>query len=456
MRSRRLASTRNHSYLPPTAQGRGACDRRIGVTDVRWKLRCTTTGREYDGMDARFYSDAGSTLDVVHDLDHVRATVDLGTFDRRLGSKQCVDRSGVWRFRELILPVEESMIVTKPEGATNLYESRWLAGQVGLDALSLKHEGENPTGSFKDRGMTAGVTMAKIRGATRVACASTGNTSASMAAYAAQAGMRAFVFIPEGKIAYGKLAQALAYGAKTIQIAGDFDRALDIVQQVCERENIYLLNSVNPFRVEGQKAIAFELLQDLDWQVPDWIVMPGGNLGNSSAIGKGLMEMLELGWIDRLPRIAVVQAHGANPFFRAFTSGQPLVPVQNAETIATAIRIGNPVSWQKSLRGVEASHGLVTEVTDDEIMDAKALVDAAGIGAEPASCATVAGVRKLVADGTIRSDSHVCGVLTGHLLKDPDAVVHYHRGELEGITSRRANAPVPCEATLDAVRRHLD
>lgn len=394
-------------------------------------------------------------MDVVHDLDRVRTTASLAEFDARLGSKQKIDRSGVWRFRELILPVDESLIVTKPEGGTNLYESAAIAAWVGLDRIALKHEGENPTGSFKDRGMTVGMTVAKLRGAERVACASTGNTSASMAAYAAEAGMRAFVFIPEGKIAYGKLAQALAYGAKTIQINGDFDRALALVQEVCERENIYLLNSVNPFRVEGQKGIAFELLQDLDWEVPDWIVMPGGNLGNSSAIGKGLMELLELGWIDRLPKIGVVQAHGANPFFRAFQAGTPLEPVPNAETLATAIRIGNPVSWQKSLRGVQASGGVVTEVTDDEIMDAKACVDAAGIGAEPASCATVAGVRKLVAAGVIERGARVCGVLTGHLMKDPDIVVNYHRGELEGVECRASNRPVQCEATLSAVAKHL-
>ena len=407
-------------------------------------------------MDPRFRSEAGGTLDVVHDLARVGRDASLVKFDDRLRSKQRIDRSGVWRFRELILPVAEDAIVSKPEGATNLYESPQLASWVGLDGLALKHEGENPTGSFKDRGMTVGVTVAKLRGADRVACASTGNTSASMAAYASAAGMRAFVFIPDGKIAYGKLAQALAFGAKTIQIGGDFDRALELVQEVCARENIYLLNSINPFRIEGQKAIGFEILQDLDWQVPDWIVLPGGNLGNSAALGKGLAEMLELGWIDRLPKIAVVQARGANPLYRAFTTGQPLEPVANAETIATAIRIGNPVSWQKSLRGIVASGGVVIDASDEEILDAKARVDAAGIGAEPASCATVAGIKKLVADGVISPDARVCGILTGHLMKDPDTVVRYHKDELDGIACHARNAPVRAEATLDGVLRHVE
>ncbi len=354
----------------------------------------------------------------------------------------------------LPLPVEE--IVARPEGNTNLYDSPKLAAHVGVDRILLKHEGENPTGSFKDRGMTVGVTVARKLGLDRVACASTGNTSASMAAYAAMAGMKAYVFIPEGKIAYGKLSQALAHGARTIQIDGDFDRAMKLVQGVCDREGIYLLNSVNPFRIEGQKAIAFELLQDLGWEVPDWIVLPGGNLGNNSAIYKGLDEWRSLGLIARLPRIAVIQAEGANPLYTAFTKNQDLTPVKKAETVATAIRIGNPVSWKKSLRGVRDTNGTVAQVTDQEILDAKAWVDAAGIGAEPASCATVAGARQLVASGVIRRDAVVCGILTGHLLKDPDVTVGYHREELSGIDSNFANRPVKSKATLRDVLKALE
>jgi threonine synthase len=304
--------------------------------------------------------------------------------------------------------------------------------------------------------MTVGVTAARLLGMSRVACASTGNTSASMAAYAASVGMQALVFIPEGNIAYGKLSQALAYGARTLQIAGDFDDAMRLAEEVCAAEGIYLLNSVNPFRIEGQKAIAFELLQDLHWEVPDWIVLPGGNLGNNSAFSKGLKELFELGLISRLPRIAVIQAAGANPLYTAFVTGQELQPVRRPETLATAIRIGSPVSWRKSLRGIHATKGVVEQVTDQEILDAKARVDAAGIGAEPASCASVAGVRKLVAAGVIDKSETVGGVLTGHLLKDPDAVVGYHRGELAGIKSTYANHPRSVKAELTAILEAIE
>jgi threonine synthase len=416
-----------------------------------WRLVCVDCGAAFPALEVRYRCACGGTLDVRHDFEALRGRVDRATFDRRLGSRRPEDRSGVWRFRELVLPLEAEEIVTKPEGNTNLYRSARLSQWVGLDDLALKHEGENPTGSFKDRGMTVGVSLARKLGMRRVACASTGNTSASMASYAAACGMTAYVFIPEGNVAFGKLSQALAYGARTIQIAGDFDAAMRLVEQVCARGGVYLLNSVNPYRIEGQKAIAFELLQDLAWEVPDWIVLPGGNLGNSSAIAKGLAELLDLGLIARLPRIAVVQAEGANPLHTAFHRRSPLVPVPQARTIATAIKIGDPVSWKKSLRGIDASGGTVEEVSDQEILDAKAKLDASGIGAEPASCATVAGARKLAARGIIGPGDRVCGILTGHLLKDPEVVVGYHRGTLPGIRPAYPNAPVSVPATLDAV-----
>jgi len=346
----------------------------------------------------------------------------------------------------------QEIAAARGEGSTNLYNASEIGREVGVENLWLKHEGENPTGSFKDRGMTVGITVAKLLEMKAVACASTGNTSASMASYAAISGMDGLIFIPEGKIAFGKLSQALAYGAKTIQIEGDFDDAMALVQEVCDSEGIYLLNSINPFRIEGQKAIGMEIMQDLDWQVPDWIVLPGGNLGNNTAIAKGLLELRELGIIDQLPRIAVVQAAGANPLYTAWSEGTEIQPVK-AETIATAIKIGNPVSWRKSMRGITALDGIVTEVTDDQIMDAKAIVDAAGIGAEPASCATVAGIRRLVQEGVIDPQQRVVGMLTGNLLKDPDIVVNYHMGELDGIESQRANAPISAPADIDEIRR---
>ncbi|TNE89779.1 MAG: threonine synthase [Deltaproteobacteria bacterium] len=423
---------------------------------MRFHLACVTCDQTYDGLALRYRCDCGGTLDVVHDLDRLRGKLSTATFDSRKLSRERLDKSGVWRFRELILDVEPEHVVTKPEGNTNLYEAPKVASWVGLDALQLKHEGENPTGSFKDRGMTGGVTAAKRLGATRVACASTGNTSASMASYASQAGMEALVFIPDGKIAYGKLSQALAYGARTAQIAGDFDAAMALVQELCAAENIYLLNSVNPFRIEGQKAIGFEILQDLGWEVPDWIVLPGGNLGNNSALSKGLSELYALGFIDKLPRMAVIQAAGANPLAQAYAAGTEALSPVAAKTLATAIQIGNPVSWEKSWRGIRQLDGVVAQVSDQEILDAKAQVDAQGIGAEPASCATVAGIKKLVAEGVIAPDAHVVGILTGHLLKDPDIVVGYHQSTLEGFDSPYANAPTRIGATLADVKAWLE
>jgi threonine synthase len=425
------------------------------MSALSFKLVCVDCGASHPALEVRYRCTCGGTLDVVHDLAALKGRIDFGLFDRRLASKARADRSGVWRFRELILPLPPEEIVTKPEGNTNLYRSEAVAAWVGIDELSFKHEGENPTGSFKDRGMTVGITVAKKLGMDRVACASTGNTSASMASYAAMAGMKAFVFIPEGKVAFGKLSQALAYGATTIQIEGGFDAAMRLVQEACAARGVYLLNSINPFRIEGQKSIAFELLQDLDWNVPDWIVVPGGNLGNSAAIGKGLHELLALGLIDRLPKLAVIQASGANPFAAAFRAGTPVAPLANAETRATAIRIGDPISWRKSLRGVTESGGTVDEVTDQEILDAKAKLDASGIGAEPASCAAVAGARKLAAAGIIKRGERVCGILTGHLLKDPEIVVDYHRGALSGITSNYPNALRRAEPTLKAVLEQM-
>jgi len=426
------------------------------VTHALWNLVCLDCGTVYPGLAVRFRCDCGGTLDVVHAFERHPARVDFATMDQRLGSFGAGDRSGVWRFREWVLPIDPDRIFTKPEGNTNLYDSRPLAEFTGLERLSLKHEGENPTGSFKDRGMTVAISVARVLGMTSVACASTGNTSASMAAYASECGMKSFVFIPEGKIAYGKLSQALAYGARTIQIRGSFDAAMHLVEEVCRERSIYLVNSINPFRIEGQKSIAFDLLQNLRWQIPDWIVLPGGNLGNSSAIYKGLAELRALGHISKLPRIGVVQAEGANPLYRAFASSTPLEPVCEPHTIATAIRIGSPVSWKKCLRGIRATGGVVEQVSDQEIMDAKARVDGAGIGAEPASCAAVAGIRKLVERGVIGRSERVCAILTGHVLKDPDAVVGYHRSELEGIVPRFANPPVSCEATLAAVLGAMD
>jgi threonine synthase len=369
--------------------------------------------------------------------------------------KYLLDCSGVWRYRELILPVPEQYMVSRPEGNTGLYPvgiencsggrigHRQIGIYAGLERFFLKHEGENPTGSFKDRGMTVGVTMAHLLGAKAVACASTGNTSASLASYAAQAGMQGIVFLPAGNVAGGKLAQSLAYGADTIQIRGDFDDAMKLVEQVCDEEGIYLLNSLNPFRIEGQKAIGFEILQQLDWQAPDWLVLPAGNLGNTSAIGKAFRQAYQLSLISHMPRIAAIQATGANPFYQSFKKNFSEKVSVRANTIATAINIGNPVSFARAKQVIEESEGIVEEVTDEEILAAKAVIDRAGIGCEPASATTLAGVRKLVACGVMKRDERVVGVLTGNLLKDSKV----------GIPQQASGIVV--EATLEAVRRVL-
>jgi len=276
-----------------------------------------------------------------------------------------------------------------------------------------------------------------------------------MAAYAAKCGLPSIIFIPSGKIAYGKLAQALAYGGITLQIDGNFDDSMALVQDVCNELGIYLLNSINPFRIEGQKAIGFEVLQQLDWKVPDWFIIPGGNLGNNSALSKGLMELHELGIINKIPRIAVIQAEGANPLYKMWKNKTPYEPVIDPETIATAIKIGNPVSWEKSIRGLEWSNGLVEQVTEQEIMDAKAMVDRAGIGAEPASCCSVAGAKKLVDQGIIDPEEKVVGILTGNILKDPDAVIGYHQNTLQekNIKGTYANLPISVKPNLDEVEK---
>jgi threonine synthase len=356
--------------------------------------------------------------------------------------------SGVWRFHELLPYAPRESIVTIGEGQTLLSVADSVGNYVGVrpGRLHLQYEGLNPSGSFKDNGMSAAFTHARMIGAKRAACASTGNTSASLAVYCAVTRlMRGIIFIGSGKISYGKLSQALDYGALTIQIAGDFDDAMARVKEVSGKLGIYLVNSVNPFRLEGQKTIMFRVLEALGWEVPDWIVVPGGNLGNSSAFGKAFMELKELGLIDRMPRLAVINAAGANTLHELYTrrglrwggGKADLAPAchyydeldrlaKRANTIASAIEINRPVNLNKCLRALEACDGVVREVTEQEILDAKAQVGAGGLGCEPASAASVAGARQLVAEGIIGRDERVICILTGHQLKDPNATVAYH------------------------------
>ncbi len=389
------------------------------------------------------------------------------TWRQRRLSQSAVDLSGVWRFRDVLPRLErDDQAITLREGNTPLYELPQCARITGVPRLLAKHQGLNPTGSFKDAGMTVAATFARLAGFRWVACASTGNTSASMAAYAARGGMRSLVLVPDGKISWSKLSQALDYGAITCQLRTDFDGCLRLLQELVLRAPVYQLNSINPFRLEGQKTLAFELLEQLDWQPPDHIVVPGGNLGNSSAIGKALVEMRDLGLISRLPKLSVIQAEGANALVRTLreASGKKLVSVQ-AETRATAIRIGNPASWKKAVHVLEATEGACEQVTEVEIAQAKAEIGAEGIGCEPASAVTFAGLKKLVKQGFVKREESVVLVLTGNLLKDPDFTINFHRGELfKGAPDEGASAalnplrrpPIVLEATLDAVLRTLE
>jgi threonine synthase len=391
----------------------------------------------------------GCLLDVDYEWSRLPVPNSLAQFERRWSNRSDpLDFSGVWRFRELLPFAPVDQVLTIGEGQTLCRRADVVAAYTGMnpECLFLQYEGLNPSGSFKDNGMTAAFTHARMTGAKRAACASTGNTSASLALYCAATHlMRAIIFIGSGKISYGKLSQALEHGALTLQIAGDFDDALRQVQDVSRQLGIYLVNSVNPFRLEGQKTIMYRILEALRWRVPDWIVVPGGNLGNVSSFGKAFVELQELGLIDRPPRLAVINAAGADTFYQlyedqglrwnggkfdqtklnAFMSAMDAAN-RRAATLASAIEINRPVNLPKALRALELCGGLVRTATDQEILDAKAKVGAGGLGCEPASAASVAGLRKLVQEGVIGKEETVACVLTGHVLKDPDATVAYH------------------------------
>jgi threonine synthase len=379
----------------------------------------------------------------------------------RRSSLNPADQSGVWRFREMLPEIAAQQIITIREGNTPVYELPRCAKSAGIRQLFAKHQGMNPTGSFKDTGMTVAASFARQAGYRWVACASTGNTSASMAAYAARGGLHSLVLIPDGKISWGKLSQSLDYGAITCQLKTDFDGCVRVLNEVVERMPVYLLNSVNPYRVEGQKTAAFELLEQFNWEPPDHIIVPGGNLANSSAIGKALREMKQVGLVSRLPKISVIQAEGANPLVRTIreNGGEKLIPV-HADTMATAIRIGNPASWKKALRVIRESEGTVEQVSEIEIALAKAEIGAEGLGCEPASAVTLAGLKKLVTQGFVKPNESVVLILTGHVLKDADFTLKFHRGDLfEGMRHEAEDrtlkshqrAPLILEPSVEAV-----
>lgn len=426
----------------------------------------------------------GDLLDIEYDWDRLPVPKSLREFEARWGRRnEPLEFSGVWRFRQLLPFASEEKIVTIGEGQTILRDSRAVAAYCGMDPgrLFLQYEGLNPSGSFKDNGMTAAMTHANMVGAKHAACASTGNTSASLAIFASTTQLfKVIVFVGSGKIAYGKLSQALDYGARTLQLLGDFDDAMRQVQAVCRQEKIYLCNSLNPFRLEGQKAIIYRILESLNWEVPDWIVVPGGNLGNSSAFGKALAELKRLGLIDRIPRLAIINAAGANTLFQLYnergarwSAGRPDAQTiasfyremdgarRRAATLATAIQINRPVNLKKALRALEITDGVVRQVTDQEILDGKAQVGAGGFGCEPASAASVAGLRLLRREGIIAASDRVVCILTGHQLKDPTTTVAYHSGDrdqFETVLAKQgvgatpfANSPVVVENDLGRI-----
>lgn len=395
-----------------------------------------------------------SLLDVAYDWDKAQPPQSLRFFEEKWSERYDPVRfSGLWRFHELLPYAKQETIVTAGEGQTLLQKADSVGQFVGMKPgrLYLQYEGMNPSGSFKDNGMSAAFTHARAVGAKRAACASTGNTSASLAMYCATSRlMKGVIFIGSGKISYGKLSQALDYGALTVQIAGDFDDAMVRVKEVCQDLNMYLVNSVNPFRLEGQKTIMFRVLEALRWESPDWIVVPGGNLGNSSAFGKAFIELKELGLITKVPRLAVINAGGADTLYQLYekrglrwNQGTPDLSIacrfydemdkekRKADTIASAIEINRPVNLTKCLRALEFMDGVVRSVNDQKILDAKAQVGAGGIGCEPASAASVAGAKLLREEGVIGADERVVCILTGHQLKDPTATVAYHTTDQE-------------------------
>jgi threonine synthase len=442
-----------------------------GVRQAAFRFRCIACGTLNDSASQDFRcAHCGDLLEITYprwkEASPDAAKLKSSWRNRRLSSEP-IDQSGVWRFRDLLPALESGeQVITLGEGNTPLYELPQCARITGVPRLFAKHQGLNPTGSFKDAGMTVAATFARLAGFRWVACASTGNTSASMAAYAARGGMRSLVLVPDGQISWSKLSQALDYGAVTCQLRTDFDGCLRLLQQLVLRAPVYQLNSINPFRLEGQKTLALELLEQLDWQPPDHIIVPGGNLGNSSAIGKALGEMHGLGLISRLPKLSVIQAEGANALVRTLreAGGKRLISVQ-AETRATAVRIGNPASWKKAVNVLEATSGACEQVTEIEIAQAKAEIGAEGIGCEPASAVTLAGLKKLLKQGFVKPEESVILVLTGNLLKDPDFTLGFHRGDLfRGTPDESASArldpwrrpPIVLDATLDAVIRTLE
>ena len=434
-------------------------------------LECIRCGHRYPHDEVIYRcADCGGLLDVEHDLSPLKARSGgewKKLFETRAHSSEWPYASGVWGKWEWVAPhIAPENIVSLGEGYTPLLRAPRLGEKIGLPNLWIKQCGISHTGSFKDLGMTVLISHVRqlisqgvpIRA---VACASSGDTSAALAAYAAAAGIPAIVFLPQGKVSTAQLAQPISHGALVLGLDTDFDGCMRIVQEITADKEIYLANSMNPLRIEGQKTVGIEIVQQLGWEVPDWIVIPAGNLGNISALGRGLLMMKELGLIDRLPRLVAAQAERANPLYLSYLTGfKDYRPVKAKPTLASAIRIGAPVSYERAVKALRAFDGIVEQASEDELANAAALADRAGLYACPQTGVALAAAAKLAANGTIRPDQRVVVISTAHGLKFTDFKVGYQRNTLAEVKSRYPNLPIELPADVNAVRNaiqnHLD
>ncbi|MDB5055172.1 MAG: threonine synthase [Bacilli bacterium] len=388
------------------------------------KLICIDCSEQVPDAAFQYHCSCGGMLEIVHDFHGIDVELLRGIFEKRLAERMTPYASGVWRYKELIFPeLPERFITTRYEGNTGLYSTEALSAYGGVRRIWFKAQSENPSGSFKDNGMTVAVSHACFIGMNQLACSSTGNTSASLAMYAALAKSKAYVFVPDRQISANKVLQTLAYGAEMLRFSGNYDDGIRFLERFGAELGLYVCNSINPYRIEGQKSIIFEAAQMLKWQIPEWIVVPGGALSNATALGKGLNDLFTLGFIDKLPKVAVVQAEGASPFHRMIANQETkLRPELNPHTIASAMNIGNPPSWKKAKRMLAQTCGVTVSVSDAEILAAKVLIDRSGIGCEPASAAALAGLRKLTISHVIDKDETALCILTGHILKDTEVL----------------------------------
>ncbi|MFP7175744.1 threonine synthase [Priestia filamentosa] len=419
------------------------------------KLVCIDCGQEIPSNNFKYHCTCGGLLDIIQDFKTYDTELLKQLFKERLSERMTPYASGVWRYKELIFPeLPVNDIVTKYEGNTGLYFPELVKKYTGLKRVSLKAQSENPSGSFKDNGMTVAVSHGKFLGYEKFTCTSTGNTSSSLAMYASMANADSYIFVPDKDISINKVLQTVAYGSHVFSVSGTYDDGIQFLENYSDDLELYVCNSINPFRIEGQKSIIYEIAQYLNWNLPDWIVVPGGALSNATALGKGLHDLFTLGFINKMPRVAIVQAEGASPFHKMIAQEEnEIIPERNPYTKASALNIGNPPSWKKAKDILDRTNGITTSVTDDEILDAKAIIDRTGIGCEPASAATVAGLRNLVSQQVIDKDESALCILTGNILKDTDALNDYHFGE--SINANFKNPLQPTSLTYDSIQRYI-